>query len=229
MVEENRRFTVALSYPGERREFVSLVAACLSERLGQSKVLYDKYHEAEFAQPDLDVYLPTLYRTASDLIVIFLCDEYALKRWCKLEWRSIRQLLDTAEKSRIMFLSFDEVGAIPEIGILSGDGYAFIGQRSPEEIAGLIFQRLGFQGHRAVSRVCFISSEYPPKVSGGLGVHVQQLTRALSEHLDVDIALSYTGFQEYQESLPRRIHILQLTNSNPSYADPVSWLYFAMD
>ena len=83
----SRRFTVALSFPGERREFVSKVAACLAKKLGKQKILYDKYLEAEFARPNLDLHLPKLYRTESDLIVIFLCNEYSKKRWCKLEWR----------------------------------------------------------------------------------------------------------------------------------------------
>src|SRR6267378_2701327 len=137
-----RRFTVALSFPGEYREFVSKVADLLAERLRKPRILYDKYHEAEFARPNLDVHLPNLYRTESDLIAIFLCDEYKKKRWCKLEWRSVRQLIATAHEDRIMFLSFDEVGAIPEIGILDGDGYVSIGRRLPEEIADLILQRL---------------------------------------------------------------------------------------
>jgi hypothetical protein len=137
------RFTVALSFPGEYRDYVSKVALILADKLGKLRVLYDKFHEAEFARPNLDIHLPELYRTQSDLIVIFLCSEYAKKRWCNLEWRFIRQLISTADEDRIMFLSFDEIGAIPEIGILSGDGYAFIGDRPPEEIAALILQRLG--------------------------------------------------------------------------------------
>lgn len=138
---DSRRFTVALSFPGEYREFVSKVADSLAERFSKPRILYDKYHEAEFARPNLDVHLPNLYRTESELIAIFLCDEYKKKRWCKLEWRSIRQLIATADEDRIMFLSFDEVGAIPEIGILDGDGYASIGARSPEQIAELILNR----------------------------------------------------------------------------------------
>ena len=138
----NKRFAIALSFAGECRDFVEQVASCLAEQAGQERVLYDKYHEAEFAQPDLDVYLPNLYRTESELIVIFLCADYAEKRWCKLEWRSVRQLIATSENSRIMFISFDDIGAIPEIGILSGDGYVSVGSRSSDEIAWLILQRL---------------------------------------------------------------------------------------
>jgi hypothetical protein len=138
---DSRRFTVALSFPGEKREFVSKVADLLAKRFGQQKVLYDKYHEAEFARPNLDVHLPNLYGTQSELIAIFLCDEYKKKRWCNLEWRSIRQLIATADEDRIMFLSFDNIGAIPEIGIYDGDGYVSIGDRSPEQIAELILNR----------------------------------------------------------------------------------------
>jgi tetratricopeptide (TPR) repeat protein len=138
-----RRFAVALSFPGEYRDFISKVADSLAHKLGKERILYDKYHEAEFARPNLDVHLPNLYSTESELIAIFLCNEYKKKRWCNLEWRSIRQLIATADEDRIMFLSFDNVGAIPEIGIYDGDGYVSIGARSPDQIADLILQRCG--------------------------------------------------------------------------------------
>ncbi len=137
-----RRFRVALSFPGEQRSYIEKVAALLECVHGRDKILYDRFHEAEFARPDLDVYLPNLYRTSSDLICIFLCSDYARKRFCNLEWRFIRQLIATEDHARIMFFSFDPIGAIPDIGILSGDGYVSIGTRSAIEIAMLIDQRL---------------------------------------------------------------------------------------
>jgi hypothetical protein len=137
-----RRFRVALSFPGERRLFIAQIAATLATEHGKARILYDQFYEAEFARPDLDVYLPNLYRTNSDLICIFLCADYAQKRFCNLEWRFIRQLIATEDHGRIMFLSFDPIAAIPEIGILSGDGYVSIGSRTPEQIAALINERL---------------------------------------------------------------------------------------
>jgi hypothetical protein len=137
-----RRFKAALSFLGERRAFIEQVASHLAGRLGRGYVLYDKYHEAELARPDLDVYLPNLYRTQSELVAVFLCADYAKKRWCRLEWRSIRQMISTTDAERIMFLSFDDIGPVPEIGILSGDGYVSIDGRPHQEIAGLILQRL---------------------------------------------------------------------------------------
>jgi len=85
----SRRFDIALSFPGEHRDYVEDVAGHLVPLFNKDRILYDKYYEAEFARPDLDVYLPGLYRTQSELIVLFLCPEYAAKCWCRLEWRHI--------------------------------------------------------------------------------------------------------------------------------------------
>jgi len=137
-----RRFDIALSFPGEHRDIVGQVADCLAVTFNQERVLYDKYHDAEFARLDLDVYLPKLYRTQSELIVIFLCPEYAAKRWCKLEWRHIRQLIATADEGRIMLLSFGNPGDLSELGILSGDGYIDILALTPHVVAEKIIKRL---------------------------------------------------------------------------------------
>jgi hypothetical protein len=138
-----KRFDVALSFPGEHRDFVEEVAVRLSRDLTKDRVLYDKYYEAEFARLDLDVYLPKLYRTESELVVIFLCPEYKKKRWCRLEWRHIKQLIATDDEGRIMLVSFGDPGDMTEIGVLPGDGYLTIGRRTPEEIARFILERLG--------------------------------------------------------------------------------------
>jgi hypothetical protein len=142
MTTPTRRFSVALSFPGEHRPVVAQVADQLSAAVGREQVLYDKYYEAEFARMDLDVYLPRLYREQSELIVLFLCPEYAAKRWCQLEWRHIRQLIATVDAGRIMLLSFGTPGDLSDLGILPGDGYVDVTDRSASEIAGLILQRL---------------------------------------------------------------------------------------
>ncbi|OHX35213.1 hypothetical protein BJL95_01320 [Methylomonas sp. LWB] len=122
-LNKSHRFSIALSFPGEHRTFVKQVADILAEKFGEDGVLYDDYHDAEFARPDLDVYLPNLYRTESELIVLFLCPVYPQKRWCRLEWRHIRQLIATLDSDRVFFLSFGNPGDLSEFGIISGDGY----------------------------------------------------------------------------------------------------------
>src|SRR5215510_2585755 len=76
-----KRFQVALSFAGEHRSFVEGVAEHLSRNLGQNRVFYDRYYEAELARPNLDTYLTNIYRKDTDLIVIFLCSNYTQKEW----------------------------------------------------------------------------------------------------------------------------------------------------
>jgi tetratricopeptide (TPR) repeat protein len=146
-----KRFSIALSFPGEYRTFVEKVADNLAATVTKEYVLYDKYWEAEFARPDLDTYLPNLYRSESELVVIFLCPEYNEKRWCNLEWRFIKQLIATPEKDKIMLLSFGEPGDLADIGILPRDGYINITSRQPREIANLILQRHGLHAPQTIT------------------------------------------------------------------------------
>lgn len=137
-----RRFRVGLSFPGEKREFIQELSKRLAAKLGKQAVLYDKFHEHEFARLNLDLYLPQLYQNECDLIVVFLCAEYAKKEWCQLEWRSIRGLISTIEETRIMLIAFENPGNLNDIGICRGDGYLQISDRGPEAICDAILLRL---------------------------------------------------------------------------------------
>jgi hypothetical protein len=66
----SKRFRIAFSFAGEKRDFVSKVAAILAQRFGEVAILYDKFNEAEFAQWKLGLNLPDLYRDQSDLIAV---------------------------------------------------------------------------------------------------------------------------------------------------------------
>lgn len=141
----SRRFKVALSFPGEKREFVSKIAAGLSDRLGRGNVFYDKYYEPDLARPNLDTILQKVYHDNSDLVVVFLCEEYEMKEWCGLEWRAIRDLIKKRRDEDIMLMRFD--GAQIS-GIYSIDGYIDLGERSPSEAVDLICRRLENRKHK---------------------------------------------------------------------------------
>ena len=89
---EEMRFKVALSFPGEKREYVAAVAAELKKRLGREAVFYDKDFTAQLARPNLDTLLQRIYLNNSDLVVVFLCGDYEKKRWCGIEWHAIRNI-----------------------------------------------------------------------------------------------------------------------------------------
>jgi len=216
-VQVQKRFHAALSFPGEHRTFVEEVASHLASCVGREHVLYDRWYEAEFARPDLDVYLPNLYRTESELIAVFLCADYAQKRWCKLEWRFIRQLICTSDASRIMFLSFDNLGPVPDIGILSGDSYVCIGERPAREIADLILQRLdpGIERptvplvERSLSAACD-TKPLPslPRVSSALGVWQKKLAFLQTEEAKAVDAEQKFSIQQRIEEAKQRIQEL---------------------
>lgn len=100
-----KRFKIALSFPGEYRNLVDEIAMKLNSTYGESAILYDKNHRAEFAVADLDILLDELYKKESELIIVFICEEYDKKNWCGIEWRSIRELLqEKPHNERVMFI-----------------------------------------------------------------------------------------------------------------------------
>jgi len=135
-----RRFRVALSFPGEHRSLVESIAEKLANNFGKDKILYDKYHCAELARIDLDTYLQKLYCEESDIVVVFVCDDYQNKLWCNIESRAIRNLINKKiEKERIMPV---RCGKGDVDGLYdSVDGYIDSNQYSTDDIARFIIER----------------------------------------------------------------------------------------
>ena len=134
-----KRFRVALSFAGDKRPFVAQVAALLARQLGEGRVLYDKFHVAEFARGDLALYLPPLYYEQSDLVVAVLCKGYAHKEWCGLEWNAIFSMMMKGQHDQVMLTRFDLAEAQ---GMFSIPGYCDLDTLSPEQVVALILKRL---------------------------------------------------------------------------------------
>jgi hypothetical protein len=138
-----KRFRVAFSFAGERREFVAKVAETLANQFGKNAVLYDKYHEAEFARSDLGIYLPNLYHDDSDLIVVVVCPKYQEKEWCGLEWSAIHAMLKNRKNDEVMLCRFEYASVK---GLYDTAGFVELDHKTPEQAAGLILQRLNANG-----------------------------------------------------------------------------------
>lgn len=134
-----KRFRIAFSFAGEKRDFVAQVAAILAKRFGEEKILYDKYHEAEFARYDLGIYLPKLYRDESELVVAVLCPEYDQKPWTGWEWMAIHAQLTKKEGSKIMLSRFQQAHVD---GLFEGAAFVELDDKSPEQTATRILERL---------------------------------------------------------------------------------------
>lgn len=132
-------FRVALSFPGEKRTYVSKVASELKKRLGKGAVFYDDDFQAQLARPNLDTLLQRIYLINSGLIVVFLCAEYEQKKWCGLEWRAIRNIIMNKNDQAIMFMRFDNSQIS---GVFAVDGYIDLVGLEPIEVARLIVERV---------------------------------------------------------------------------------------
>lgn len=136
---EEMRFRVALSFPGEKRDYVAAVASEVKKRLGRDAIFYDKDFTAQLARPNLDTLLQRIYLSNSDLVVVFLCEDYERKEWCGLEWRAIRNIIKNKNDHAIMFMRFDHADVN---GAFSIDGYVDLDEYSPLEVARMIVERV---------------------------------------------------------------------------------------
>jgi nucleoside phosphorylase/predicted acylesterase/phospholipase RssA len=159
-----KRFRVAFSFAGEKRDFVAQVAALLAARFTEAAILYDKYHEAEFARRDLGFYLPDLYHDQSDLVVVVVCRDYQQKEWCGLEWDAIFDLLKKRKNSEVMLCRFDH--AMVQ-GLFSTAGFVELDDKTPEEAATRVLERLALNEGKPRD---FYHSDVTP-VSEARGVH----------------------------------------------------------
>ena len=139
MSSSSKRFRIAFSFAGEKREFVSKVVGILATCFSEKEILYDKFHEAEFAVFNLGIKLPKLYGEESELIVPVLCNAYDEKRWTGWEWVHIYGLLTKAEGHRVMPSRFDRANAD---GLSDAAGFIELDQKTPEQFAQLILERL---------------------------------------------------------------------------------------
>lgn len=134
-----KRFRVALSFPGTVRDLVAPIANELAAHLSHEKVFYDRYFEHELSRPNLDTYLQDIYRSQTDLVVVFVCSDYETRDWCNLEWRAIRNLIKERRDDELMFVRTD-AGEVA--GVLPIDGYLDATRLTPSEIAGAILKRV---------------------------------------------------------------------------------------
>lgn len=132
-------FSVSISFPGEKRDYVSNVVNNLKDQLGKDKIFYDLDYQSQLAQPNIDSILQNIYHKQSDLVVIFLCKEYNEKEWCGLEWRGIKDLIKSKQDKKVMLVRFDQAKID---GLFSIDGYIDALKFSENELAEFIIERL---------------------------------------------------------------------------------------
>lgn len=133
------RFEVALSFPGEIRNYIKPVVAELERIVGPNSYFYDNNYKAQLARPSLDLLLQSIYRDRAKLIVVFLCEKYQEKKWCGIEFNAIRQIIFDKQHDKIMYIKMDD-GAVD--GTFKTDGYIDGRTHNAKEIAEFIKTRI---------------------------------------------------------------------------------------
>ena len=136
---EEMQFKVALSFPGAKRDYVKVVADELKKVLPKGAVFYDNDFTAQLAKPNLDTLLQKIYLQNSDLVVVFLCADYQKKKWCGIEWRAIREIVNNRNDHSLMFMRFDNADVT---GVFPHDGYVDLARHEPAQAAQFILERV---------------------------------------------------------------------------------------
>ncbi len=132
-------FDVALSFPGEVRNYVKSIVTELEREIGKHSYFYDDNYTAQLARPSLDDLLQDIYRNRAKLVVVFLCEKYQDKEWCDIEFRAIKEIIMERQHERIMYVKMDD-GEVQ--GVFKTDGYIDGKRYSSTEVTGFIQERI---------------------------------------------------------------------------------------
>jgi hypothetical protein len=138
MDRRNLEYDVALSFAGEDRPYVNMVAEQLVSR-GIS-LFYDKYEEANLWGKDLYEHFIEVYRNNARYTVVFISNAYHTKMWANHERRAAQSRALEEAREYILPARFDDI-EIP--GILPTAGFIDLRTHSPAEVAVLICEKLG--------------------------------------------------------------------------------------
>lgn len=129
-------FDVAISYESSQSDYVNMVYRYLSQT--DLAVFYDKARQDIMVSSDLKAKLFQIYRTESDICVLFVTSAYLLRENTMLEARSA--IANTRnERNRLIVVNFtyrDTIKKLPD-NIVYLDG----NHMEPDEVAGFIIDR----------------------------------------------------------------------------------------
>jgi hypothetical protein len=132
------QYDVALSFAGEDRAYVEMVADSLKYKGVQ--VFYDQYEQVDLWGKDLYEHFIEIYQNKSRFTVLFISKHYKDKIWANHERRAAQARALRESDEYILPARFDDT----EInGILPTTAYLDLRNLSPEEVSVSICEKLG--------------------------------------------------------------------------------------
>lgn len=136
-------FDVALSFAGEQRDYVRAVASELAKH-GVS-YFFDEENEEHLWGKNLAEELQRIYMTASNVVVMFVSEDYAKKSWPRHERQSALSRAIESRREYILPVRFDET-SLP--GLDPSMSYLPLQGRTPAKLAENIMRKLVLLGGR---------------------------------------------------------------------------------
>ncbi|MEW7278003.1 TIR domain-containing protein [Aquimarina sp. 2201CG1-2-11] len=158
MNNKNYEYDVALSFAGENRAYVEEVANTLKIR--GVRVFYDVFEETNLWGKNLYEYLSEIYQNKARYTVMFISAFYNQKLWTNHERVSMQARAFQESREYILPARFDNT-EIP--GVLKTIGYINLENKTPEEFAGLIEQKIQKETPYLKSRWSKITTLVSPK------------------------------------------------------------------
>lgn len=138
MKAENKQYDVGLSFAGEQREYVELVAEALKGR-GIS-VFYDAFEALGLWGKDLTEELQEVFEHGAAIVVMFISEEYVEKAWPRHERRSILSRVVQEKSESVLPVRFDDT---PVPGLSNSIRYERADEHTPEELGAMIAEKIG--------------------------------------------------------------------------------------
>lgn len=138
------RFKVGVTFTGTHRKRVnSIVDALLKLGFSKDDIFYDEWHDVLINGIDADIELRNIYANHCDCVVVFLAKNYNTKSWTRgVEWRAIREIINTIKGKKICLLNVDGVDINDIDGLSSSTDIAKkIEVLSAEVVAEFIMKR----------------------------------------------------------------------------------------
>ncbi len=159
MTDETRDYDVALSFAGEDRAYVEMVAENLKAR--GVRLFYDLYEKADLWGKDLYSHLSQVYRTKARFTLMFCSRHYAEKLWTNHERKSAQSRAFEESSEYILPARFDDT-EIP--GLLPTTGFLDLRNHSPIEVALLVCEKLGIETR--IIKANMVPSPASPRAHG---------------------------------------------------------------
>ncbi|RFU49069.1 TIR domain-containing protein [Paraburkholderia sp. DHOC27] len=136
-----KRYDVSLSFAGEDRPYVELVAGHL--RMRGIRVFYDAFEDVELWGKDLIERFAQIYERESELVVVFISEAYKQKAWTTHERRHALSAAIRSRREYILPVRFD---ATHLDGLSSSVGYIDATKTPASALAERIIRKLASLG-----------------------------------------------------------------------------------